>query len=351
MVDRNYLGKICCNGAARLRTNVPKGARIYWQYEDREPSFIDLGDIPNHPIFHETRGELSPDTIYAKNMRVSIQRISGTSRQPWPEPFERLIPSRLCPQITSFTMFENFYNQEGTTLTHPGYNDNFLTFSLGTIRYRYTSDRFEGVREGTVTTDRTVKVSFLGWENDLNAPCVQETNCIFEIKDNKDNAIHQEIEDECPSVWRTACYFDEDDMQEEYYQLEEYQHRSVVVDGLGTTTTDVRWYDCLEVFGIIEEDDRRTLEVDLVRYIYRVTSFTSPIPELNTSVDDSDVDRQTIKNLTSPYGCGYPFWDLTCDAEPPPPPECPDGTAYECTNANGQTCCYDCYGNVIAIID
>jgi len=368
-IEEVFLFQVCCDGRARIRTWERSPLKLHWA--DREggnTGELNLSDYPieQHPFTWTTHSQPRPGY---KPYNVWIQAASGP--QTWsPDDYplgtrDRALSPSSCDRISRVNMrgIIAYYEFDVDTYSWSrpagvsgvgGRGGNF------TVTYYNSTGNIIGITQYDGNTARglyKVKVEpFQDTESPLTCPT--GTFCTLDIYNAQGDLVRSVTFPDgegCPNVWQTGCTSLEPP-QETFFQLDSYYDFAVLPDG---TSTRTQWTDCIIVYGVTREGDSAQGLRFVKKRLFSLQTIFPNVPywdrygnlRYRTVIDlDEWSEEEEIGYKWSPIGCPPPAYTVECDPEPDEP-RCPDGTVYECVREDGKTCCYDCEGNVITVID
>ena len=357
IISETLVQELCCNGRVRLQTWERTPLKIYWSdSQGNNSGEFDTSQYPieQHPFTWATHSQ--PRLGY-KPYSAYIQTAFGSQNYTTPLPplgtQSKAVNPSVCSRISKVRMngILAYYEFDEYTFnwTRPvgvnaagGRGGSFIVTYYDSEGNSLDSTIFSG---NAARGLYQVKITPYQDEQSLQT-CTNRTFCTLEIYDAQ-NAIVKTVTFAngvgCPNVWSYGCT-SADTPITNYWELESYYYFSAT----GGVSTRTQYFDCILIYGVTDEEGANGLKIVLRRYFSLETIYPligQVVIDLNEWYEDAVVGYRW-----SPIGCPAPAYTLDCDPEPPEDPRCPDGTAYECVRSDGKTCCYDCEGNVIAVI-
>jgi hypothetical protein len=338
---------ICCgSGIAIIRSNIPTESFLRWEHEPSGTSGMISMNIPNHPLTPELRANTEG---YGYLVKIDwVSQFTG-QRQVSVYPQNATKCKKIVSWYIRISNAADNYSFEGYTNSWQVPSGvNFGYAGGGSIRFTgFAEDGSVAFNLDATGNAATQYVKVLLTQernfNDTNPSC--STSCELFVKDSNDNEVFsREFEDGCPQVNYIPCEYDPENTQERQVFLESYD----TLDGsvLDTITRTIV-KECLRKL-LVDDEGRKGVEIIKERTTTVITYSNMVAGQIPTENTQQTEEERTLYEFWSPYGCDYPRVSISCVGSDE---ECPEGTAYRCTRSDGKTCCYDCEGNVIAVID
>lgn len=358
-----WLDKITCcpNGIVELKVTIPTPKIIYWEHPlSGQSGIFDTSQVAanKHPLttnFTPIKEGHPPYRVRLKftygDLSFNVFQNSHATCNP---PFTRII-------MTYYNeWWSGFYEEERLVFERPSdlprtifgafwyavYDQNGLVFT------------FADVRNDVYWLDKVEVIDlFYVLPNDANLVCPRSKSCIFQIQDKTGYPVFQKQFTEtktenkilpsssklCPQVLSGQCFSNAENEEVIKYFLE-YSDvlEGDILEGITRTIKE----ECLAVYQI-EENSRYGIEITKITKTTTIIYSPPGEGEMPTEFTEESTEESTVRTFWAPNGCSAPNYSLLCQNTE----TCPPNTAYSCKRGDGRTCCYDCDGNVITVIE